>query len=401
METLLRKYLWAVDLVVVALCATFLGMAASGAVESKLASMPAPMRPPVPKPPKPSAKAAFNKDPTAILRRNMFCSTCPPILDEDVTVGGEETVVDVQVKTSLPIALLAIMYAPPPNGIKWSIAVMRDTEYKTSGAYPVGGKIHGATVTEILETRVYLDNDGKSEYIDLFEAPAPPPSPGVAAAPKETDPFSQELDRGIKKLGEHKYELQRGTLESVLGNMALLSRSARIVPEMKDGKAAGFRLFAVRPEGPFAKIGMQNGDIISSINGLEITSPPKRHSRSTPSSSPPVTFPWAWNGTARKSRRNTQSDETSIARNPSFLSDGFHGRRPLGSGPDTNPSAGHASQLSSRRSLAGWTHGEAGCAATAHRWQVARRKVHRGGRCGVRGTTGREGIQLVQKVALR
>ena len=57
--------------------------------------------------------------------------------------------------------------------------------------------------------------------------------------------------------------------------MALLSRSARIVPEMKDGKAAGFRLFAVRPEGPFALIGMQNGDILSSINGLEITSPEK------------------------------------------------------------------------------------------------------------------------------
>jgi len=273
-ETLLRKYLWAVDLVVVALCATFLGKAASGAVESKLASMPAPVRPAAAKAPKPSAKPAFNKDPTAILKRNMFCSTCPPIFDEDVKVG-EETVVDVQTKTALPLALLAIMYAPPPNGIKWSIAVMRDTEYKISGAYPVGGKIHGATVTEILETRVYLDNEGKTEYIDLFEAPAPPPSPVAAAAAKETDPFSQELDRGIKKLGEHNYELQRGTLESVLGNMALLSRSARIVPEMKDGKAAGFRLFAVRPEGPFAKIGMQNGDIISSINGLEITSPEK------------------------------------------------------------------------------------------------------------------------------
>ena len=57
--------------------------------------------------------------------------------------------------------------------------------------------------------------------------------------------------------------------------MSLLSRSARIVPEIRDGKAAGFRLYSVRPDGPFAKIGMQNGDVISSINGLEITSPEK------------------------------------------------------------------------------------------------------------------------------
>ena len=63
METLLRKYLWAVDLAVVALCATFLGMAASGAVESKFASAPAPARPALPKPSKPAGKPALNKDP--------------------------------------------------------------------------------------------------------------------------------------------------------------------------------------------------------------------------------------------------------------------------------------------------------------------------------------------------
>ena len=276
METLLRKYLWAVDLAVVAVCATFLGMAASGAVESKFASLPATAKAALSKPPKPAAKPAFNKDATAILKRNIFCSTCPSFFEETAT--DTATDVDVQTKTALPLALLAIMYAPPPNGIRWSIAVMRDTEAKTVGAFPVGAKLRGATVTEILETRVYLDNEGKTEYIDLFEAPAPPPPPPGAAppaAPDKNDALAVDLAKGIKKVTENKYELQRSTLESVLGNMSLLSRSARIVPEMKDGKASGFRLFAVRPDGPFAMIGMQNGDIISSINGLEITSPEK------------------------------------------------------------------------------------------------------------------------------
>jgi len=97
------------------------------------------------------------------------------------------------------------------------------------------------------------------------------PSPAAAAS----DPLSAEMDKGIKKITENTYEIQRSTLESVLGNMSLLSRSARIVPEIRDGKAAGFRLYSVRPDGPFALIGMQNGDVISSINGLEITSPEK------------------------------------------------------------------------------------------------------------------------------
>jgi tetratricopeptide (TPR) repeat protein len=84
-----------------------------------------------------------------------------------------------------------------------------------------------------------------------------------------------DFAKGIKKLGEHNYEIQRDTLKAVLANMALLSRSARVVPAMKDGKAVGFRLYAVRPDGPVAMIGMQNGDIISSLNGLEITRPEK------------------------------------------------------------------------------------------------------------------------------
>ena len=141
----------------------------------------------------------------------------------------------------------------------------------------MGGKIHGAVVIEILETRVYFDNGGKTEYIDLFEPPASPAPPGAvpSLAANSDNPFERELAKGIKKLADHKYELQRSTLESVFGNIPLLSTSARIVPEMKDGKATGFRLSAVRPQGPFGLIGMQSGDIISSINGLEMTSPEK------------------------------------------------------------------------------------------------------------------------------
>jgi general secretion pathway protein C len=278
-ETLLRKYLWAIDLAVVAMCATFLGMAGSGAVASKLALVPPSVKPAVAKLSKPETKATFDKNPRPILKRNIFCSTCPSLLDEAVNEENEPEPTEQQTKTTLPIDLLAVMYAPPPNGIRWSVAVIRDTEYKTTGAFPVGGKVHDATVTEILPTRVYLDNEGKPEYIDLFEAPAAPaPPPGVAPPPpppNRDDALAQELAKGIKKINENNYELQRHTLESVLGNMSLLSRSARIVPEMKNGKAAGFRLFAVRPGGPFAMIGMQNGDIISSINGLEITSPEK------------------------------------------------------------------------------------------------------------------------------
>ena len=277
MEILLRKYVWVLDLVVIALCAVFLARASASVVESSI----------VVPPPRPAARAmaslaptVYSKEVEPILKRNVFCSTCPPIIKQPEPEGP--AVAQPPQKTSLPLALMAIMYSPPPHGLTWSVAIIRDTEDKSMGAFPAGSKLRSATITEIQETRIYLDNAGKTEYLDLLDAPpagaaiaaatpTPTPTPGAPAS----DALSQELDRGIKKTGEHNYEIQRQTLESVLGNMNLLSRSARIVPEIRDGKAAGFRLYSVRPDGPFAKIGMQNGDVISSINGLEITSPEK------------------------------------------------------------------------------------------------------------------------------
>lgn len=277
MEALLRKYLWAIDLVVVGLCAVFLARAASSAVESRIV---VPAQKAARRAPRTTAPVVYTKEVEPILKRNVFCSTCPPFLAAPEVASNETKSEAPPEKTNLPLALLAIMYSPPPLGLKWSVAVVRDTEEKSMGAFGAGQKVHGAVITEIQETRIYLDNAGKTEFLDLLDAKEGPRSEPVAAAaptpaPGGGDALSTEMAKGIKKTGEHSYDIQRSTLESVLGNMSLLSRSARIVPEIRDGKAAGFRLYSVRPDGPFALIGMQNGDVISSINGLEITSPEK------------------------------------------------------------------------------------------------------------------------------
>jgi general secretion pathway protein C len=278
METLLRKYLWAIDLLVIALCSVFSARATATLIESylvrstpavKAVSRPATVA---------SSATVYGKQTDEILKRNIFCSTCPPILGKpasnDTTTPAPP---DLQ-KTTLPLRLLAVMFAP--NDPRWSMAVIRDNDDKTAGPYAVGSKIRTATITHIEETRVYLEVAGRKEYLDLIErTPAPGSAPTAAITPTPAvpsgDPLMAELDKGIKKTSEHKYEVQRGTVDSLLGNMSVLSRSARIVPEIKDGKAAGFRLFSVRPDGPFAKIGLQNGDVISAINGLEMSSPDK------------------------------------------------------------------------------------------------------------------------------
>jgi hypothetical protein len=82
--------------------------------------------------------------------------------------------------------------------------------------------------------------------------------------------FSQKLDRGIRKLGERRYEIRRHTLELALGNLDLLSGLVRATPDMRDGKPVGYRLFAISADGPVAKLGLRNDDVLVSVNDLDI-----------------------------------------------------------------------------------------------------------------------------------
>ncbi len=280
METLLRKYLAAVDLVVVAICAIFGARATATAIEAAMASNVPTM--------KPGAHIAaagapqgpvYSKEVEEILKRNIFCSTCPPFLKKaEADSSGPPPPPQLQ-KSSLALKLLAIMFAPPPADPHWSMAIIRDNDAKTAGPYSIGSKIREAEIDDIDETHVYLNfGGGRREYLELLDnaqAPAAVAAAAAPPAPAQKDPFAAELDKGIKKTGNNTYEVQHSTLDSLLGNMGALARAARIVPETRDGKSIGFRLFSIKPDGPFGKIGLQNGDVISAINGLEMTSPDK------------------------------------------------------------------------------------------------------------------------------
>jgi general secretion pathway protein C len=85
------------------------------------------------------------------------------------------------------------------------------------------------------------------------------------------DSFAEDLSRGISKLGEGRYEIKRGALDLALANVGALPRFVRVSPDFRDGQPSGFRLSGVR--GPFAKLGLRTGDVLVSVNGLDISTP--------------------------------------------------------------------------------------------------------------------------------
>lgn len=184
---------------------------------------------------------------SAITRRDIFN---PPRASESRTVAV----------ANLNARLLG---TAPAEGID-SYAIIEDGARKKQELYRVGDKIQNRTLVRIEWHRVFLRNGTREEMLEIEEAnKRSPSSPAVAEAAGD----------GIEEQGENEYLIARSEVDEAMENMNQLFTQIRAVPHFQDGKANGFRLFAIRRNSIFQKIGLRNGDIIQSINGNPLTDP--------------------------------------------------------------------------------------------------------------------------------
>lgn len=176
------------------------------------------------------------------------------------------------VKTSLRVRLVGTMVANLPE---WSMANIEDLSANSTTVYMVADTLQTAEIIAIERQRVLINNNGRKEYIDGTEGSgAPPPPTHVAVAPSGEKP-AEGPGSGIRALSEDTYEIPKDEIQKAMSNLNDIAMQARIVPAFKDGVATGFKLFSIRPNSLYSKIGVQNGDVIRRINGYEINSPDK------------------------------------------------------------------------------------------------------------------------------
>ncbi len=106
----------------------------------------------------------------------------------------------------------------------------------------------------------------------LPDYPTFPAVGGDAGVPLTSDDVAALLDAGIKKIDDENYEIDRGVIDKLLANPLALSKGARIVPSIKDGRPNGMKLYAIRPSSFYARIGLANGDTVHAINGYDLSS---------------------------------------------------------------------------------------------------------------------------------
>jgi general secretion pathway protein C len=276
MQDLIKRYFWVIGALTVVACAFFAAKGVGHYVEARFMT-DAKQAPRVPQiQAKPTvATSARSKDGKPLADRNMFCSECLPVTPV-APVATDPSQIPL---TQLPLVLVATTVNTHPESSQASIL---NTQTQHQGGYYPGNVIPGAGPVKEVHYR-YIDfhntANNRIERISLLGDVPLPAAPVVAAtepaADENKDDLQSAIDSGIKKIDDSNYEISRDLVDKVLANPMAIAKGARVVPAVKNGQADGFKLYAIRPNSVYSKLGFSNGDTLHSINNMELTSADK------------------------------------------------------------------------------------------------------------------------------
>jgi general secretion pathway protein C len=231
----------------------------------------------------------------AVLTRNMFDSQTgamtwdPPITAPPPGEGegeGEPSIADPNGEPgpcSSPLRLVAAMVVP-------RVPMLSFASIEANGKtmlYRPGMQVEGHELVGIREHRVFLRPSGAQLcQVAMFQPPpqagapatmpseAPLPPPATTEVAKPSGGLSEEeLNQGITQVSDTSYNVNRSLLDKVLSNQAELMRAARIIPYEENGRVIGVKVYGIRRSSLLGKLGVQNGDVLRTINGFDLSSP--------------------------------------------------------------------------------------------------------------------------------
>lgn len=200
-----------------------------------------------------------------ILKRNIFDAEFIALYNP--AASSSESNEEAERKTDLKVRLIGTVVAEPAA---YSSALIADDDRNAESlGYGIGDKLYDAQVTSIEARRVTLRRaDGTIEFLTM-DADDKTPTPKTSSVSKSTD----SEDDGIQEVAEGKYIVSRETMDKYTGDLDALSRMGRaLLHRGPDGEYDGYRMSAIRRNSMADKLGIKNGDIVHSVNGMALNS---------------------------------------------------------------------------------------------------------------------------------
>jgi general secretion pathway protein C len=82
-----------------------------------------------------------------------------------------------------------------------------------------------------------------------------------------------EVRKGVAQKSATEVDVDRGALATMLDHEPELMSHSRIVPEQEKGKVLGLRLFGASSDTLLGVLGIEDGDRLETVNGVDMTTP--------------------------------------------------------------------------------------------------------------------------------
>ena len=214
---------------------------------------------------------------TKIVERNIFGAT------EKVEAPVEEVgPIEVLEETSLQLSLLGTIAGDTDSGR----AIILDQRKRSQDIYRVGDSVQEAEIRQIFRGKVILRHGEKDEVLLMVEGDEKDKSakPKIAAKadrrrrpgrqagrPTRSSPHEEVSETGA--IEEETISISQDVLQNSMNDINELMTQVRVRPYFRRGKPEGLIVSQIRSDSVFANLGLMNGDIISSVNGKEMSSP--------------------------------------------------------------------------------------------------------------------------------
>jgi len=186
----------------------------------------------------------------------------------------------VEEKIDLHLDLIGVSTATagkPPYAII-SDRIGQQNVYGLGEMIPSAGKL-----VEVDPDKVFIDHNGKRVALNLPKNEMPGPVEGIQPlVPPPVDDSgdatadnsdAEPYDPNVEDLGDNHYKIPKETLDHSVGNLSQILTQIRAIPNIQNGKTNGFALSEIEPGSVFDEMGLQEGDVLSSINGQAMNDP--------------------------------------------------------------------------------------------------------------------------------
>ena len=217
-----------------------------------------------------SARKKVLRDYGVISDRNIFNSE----YTGDEVTGKTDKTASTSVplkKADLNVKLIGTVVSTPEA----SFAIVLDQKSNEQELYQIHDMIQDeARVLKISRCKVVVLREGAEEILECPDEETPESRSSSRVSYRQSTPSSGNTDT-VRKVSDTEYLIDETEVENAMENINQLITQIRVVPNFQDGKANGFKVFAIKPNSIFSKIGLKNGDVIQSVNDRNINSPDK------------------------------------------------------------------------------------------------------------------------------